>query len=288
MLNILTVDVEDYFHPTEVQSAIGTADWKSFPTRVQGSTERVLELLAKHDAKATFFILGWVAEQFPKLVNQIACLGHEIGCHSFEHQLVYDLTPVQFREDTKRAVAAIENACGLTPRLYRAPSYSITQKSFWALDILAEMGFTHDSSIYPISHDRYGIPGFLRTAHVVNTSSGPIVEVPIATVRLSKARVAPVGGGGYLRLLPYRYTAAGIRRMNRTENIPACIYFHPWEIDRDQPRLLSTFIARLRTYHGLGGMESKLQRLLTEFQFTTISNLYPVVAPQPAELAMSV
>jgi polysaccharide deacetylase family protein (PEP-CTERM system associated) len=151
----------------------------------------------------------------------------------------------------------------------------ITSESMWALDILAESGFTHDSSIYPISHDRYGIPGFGRHAQTLHTASGPIHEVPIATVRLSNQKIAPVGGGGYLRLLPYRYTAAGIRRINEQEGQPACMYFHPWELDLDQPRLASGLVSRLRTYTGLRGMASKLNRLFTEFQFSTMTSIHP-------------
>lgn len=275
MLNILTVDVEDYFHPTEIQNTIRITEWDRLPSRVELATRKVLDLLRRYETQATFFVLGWVADRHPRLIYDIHRAGHEIGCHSYEHRLVYDLTPSQFREDTERAVLAIRKACGVTPRLYRAPSYSITDRSMWALEILAGLGFTHDSSIYPISHDRYGVPGFSRHVSPVRTRKGSILEVPAATVKLSGARVAPVGGGGYLRLLPYRYTAAGIRRMNNSEGLPACMYFHPWELDPDQPRLASGAIARLRTYSGLRGMESKLLRLLSDFQFTTLTAVYP-------------
>jgi polysaccharide deacetylase family protein (PEP-CTERM system associated) len=251
MLNAVTVDVEEYFHPTEVQTAINQSGWAALPSRIERQLDQTLELLAARRTKATFFVLGWVAERHPRAIREIVAAGHEIGCHSYWHQLVYSLTPQQFRSDTRRAVAAIEDAGGVTPRVYRAPSYSIVQKSMWALEILVEEGFVSDSSIYPITHDRYGIPGSPRHPHVIETPAGPIREFPIATVRLSKDRVAPIGGGGYLRLLPYRYTSAGIRRLNRDENQPACIYFHPWEIDPDQPRLASGLIARLRTYTGV-------------------------------------
>jgi polysaccharide deacetylase family protein (PEP-CTERM system associated) len=217
--------------------------------------------------------------------QKIVAAGHEIGCHSYLHQLVYSLTPQEFRRDTRRAVAAIENACGVTPRVYRAPSYSITQESMWALEILVEEGFVSDSSIYPIAHDRYGIPGSRRYPHMIETPAGSIREFPIATVQLSKGRIAPIGGGGYLRLLPYRYTSAGIRRLNRDEQQPACIYFHPWEIDPNQPRLASGLIARLRTYTGVKGMARKLDRLLTEFQFSTLSRVYGEVGRSAAIVA---
>ena len=276
MYNIISVDVEDYFHPSEVRGALSPADWVNTPSRVAEAVRRVLELLARHEISGTFFVLGWVAHHHPRLIREIAAHGHEIGCHSYDHRLVYELDAAEFREDTKRAQAAIADACGIMPRLYRAPSYSITRQSMWALEVLAECGFTHDSSIYPIPHDRYGVPGFRRHGQKLTTPSGPIFEVPIATVRLSRSRVAPVGGGAYLRLLPYRYLAAGIKRINETEAQPACIYFHPWEIDPDQPRLASGWVSRVRTYAGIGGMFAKLDRLFSDFRFTTCTAVYPM------------
>lgn len=276
VINVLSVDVEDYFHPTEVQGLVQREDWITLPSRVEASTQRVLDLLARFDVRATFFIVGWVAERFPHLVRQIAGAGHELGCHSYAHQLVYDLTPLDFRRDTELCQAIIADACGILPRTYRAPSYSITSSSLWALDILAELGFTHDSSIVPISHDRYGIPGFKRHAHLLNTSSGPLYEVPVATALLPGGRIAPVGGGAYLRILPYRYTAAGLRRINQDEHQPACVYLHPWELDPEQPRLARGLIARTRTYTGLSGMERKLERLLSEFRFAPMCDVHTV------------
>lgn len=275
MQNAISVDVEDYFHPSEVQRILPASQWDGLPSRVEASTQAVLDLFAERQVLGTFFILGWVAERFPSLVRRIAEAGHEIGCHSYAHQLVYDLTPAQFREDTLQAIRCIEDACGITPRLYRAPSYSITQRSLWALDIIAECGFTHDSSIYPIAHDRYGIPGFPRHAHLIQTPSGPLMEIPIATAQLSAAQVTPIGGGAYLRLLPYRYTSAGIRRVNRLEAQPICLYMHPWEIDPDQPRLAKGVLSRMRTYMGLRSMQGKLDRLMREFSFTSMGRVYP-------------
>lgn len=272
MLNALTVDLEDYFHPTEVQPY--APDWSSLPSRVEWSTRRVLDVLAESGVHATFFVLGWVAERYPALIRKVAADGHEIACHSYAHRLVYSLSPEEFRADTTRARQVIEDACGVSPTAYRAPSYSITTKSLWALEILAEQGFAVDSSIYPIVHDRYGVAGFERRPVMMPTASGSILEIPISTVRLSGGRIAPVGGGGYLRLLPYAYTAAGIRRLNAEEGRPACIYFHPWEIDPGQPRLASGMVARARTYIGLGGMERKIRRLLRDFSFTTLSAVF--------------
>jgi polysaccharide deacetylase family protein (PEP-CTERM system associated) len=274
MQNAISVDVEEYFHPTEVQKYVQADQWTSLPSLVEPQTRRVLEIFDRYSVKGTFFVLGWVAQRQPALVREIAARGHEIACHSFWHRLVYNLTPAEFREDTLRAVRAIEDACGITPRAYRAPSYSITRRSMWALEILTECGFTHDSSIYPIKHDRYGIPGFGRQAQTLSTLSGLIVEVPIATVRLSHRIIAPVGGGAYLRLLPYRYTAAGIRRINHHDQQPACMYFHPWELDPGQPRVASGWVSRLRTYGGLRSMAGKLERLLSDFEFTTLIAVY--------------
>jgi polysaccharide deacetylase family protein (PEP-CTERM system associated) len=283
MLNVLSIDLEDYFHPTEVQQYAGSDEWVNLPSRVEHSTQIVLDLLESKGVKATFFVLGWVAEHHPALIRKIAAQGHEIGCHSYRHELVYALRPEEFEEDTRRAVKVIEDACGVTPRTYRAPSYSITARSMWALDVLASCGFTHDSSIYPISHDRYGIPGFGRHAQLLQTPSGSILEVPVATVQLSKTSVAPVGGGAYLRLFPYRYTAAGIRQINNVESQPACIYLHPWEFDPESPRLTSGFVSRVRTYTGLASVASKFARLLDEFEFGTLSAVHPPAAKIPAQ-----
>lgn len=275
MINALTVDVEEYFHPTEVQLRTPQVSWPSLPSRVGDQVDRILDLFDTRGVTATFFILAWVAERSPAVVKRIAARGHEIGCHSYAHQLVYDLGPQAFREDTRTAVSVIEDVCGVHPTSYRAPSFSIMEKSWWALEILVECGFTHDSSIYPIHHDRYGVPGFHRHATVLSTPSGPIQEIPVATVQLGSDVVAPVGGGGYLRMLPYRYTAAGIRRVNESEGEPVCIYFHPWELDPELPRLPSGFISRLRTYHGLAAMERKIEHLVRDFEFSTLTKVYP-------------
>jgi len=281
MVNAITVDVEEYFHATEAQNVLGQTDWASLPSRIQQQVHTTLDLFHSKNVKATFFILGWVAEKFPTLIRKIADAGHEIACHSYAHRLVYDLSPAEFRSDTLRAMNAIQDACGVSPRVYRAPSYSITRQSLWALEILIECGFTHDSSIVPINHDRYGIPGSTRLPHILNTPSGRIFEIPAATVELTKGRVLPIGGGGYLRLLPYRYCAAGIRRVNEHDQAPACIYFHPWEIDPDLARLPMGVIGRWRTYTGLSGMQRKIERLLEEFEFSTMSVAYPYHPVQP-------
>jgi polysaccharide deacetylase family protein (PEP-CTERM system associated) len=275
VVNALSIDVEEYFHPTELAESVRPEEWQHLPSLVESQTMVVLEMFAQHGISATFFILGWVAERKPQIVREITRAGHEVGCHSHLHSLVYNLTPSQFREDTLRSMRAIEDACGVATRAYRAPSYSITARSLWALDILIELGFTHDSSIYPIRHDRYGIPGFGRGSQHWITPSGTILEVPIATAALSHNRIIPVGGGGYLRLLPYHYTAAGLRYVNQVEGTPACVYFHPWELDPGQPRFCSGTLSRWRTYAGLKGMRSKINRLLKDFAFAPLTQVYP-------------
>jgi polysaccharide deacetylase family protein (PEP-CTERM system associated) len=274
MKNALTVDVEEYFHPSEVRRHVSAGEWDSLPSRVGRQTDEILDLFEIRGVTATFFVLGWVAERQRALLRTIVTRGHEIACHSYAHKLVYNMTPEEFREDTKRAVGVIEDACGIRPTAYRAPSYSITERCLWALEILVENGFVYDSSIYPITHDRYGIPGFSRHTTSLQTPSGSIQEIPIGTVTLGKDRVAPIGGGGYLRILPYRYTAAGIRRVNDTESQPVCIYFHPWEIDPDQPAVASGLVSRLRTYTGVRGMYAKIDRLLRDFSFGALTDVY--------------
>ncbi|MGQ9916452.1 MAG: XrtA system polysaccharide deacetylase [Bryobacteraceae bacterium] len=285
MTNILTVDVEDYFHPTEVRASLHDSQWDALPSRVEHATSLLLDILTEVRVRGTFFVLGWVAARHPALVRRIAAAGHEIACHSFSHNLVFSLTPDEFRQDTRLAAGAIADAAGIRPRAYRAPSFSITSRSLWALEILLECGFDTDSSIYPVRHDRYGIPSHPVFPHRIQTPSGTILEVPPAAVPLTSRRNAPVGGGAYLRLLPSAYLAAGIRLLNGLHNAPACIYVHPWEFDPRQPRLASGAIARLRTYLGLRSMTPKLRRLLSTFPFDSLGavcppdGVYPLLHP---------
>jgi polysaccharide deacetylase family protein (PEP-CTERM system associated) len=281
IVNVLSVDVEEYFHAEEVQNSSTRQQLAAALSRVETQVTAVLDLLGQQGVKATFFIVGEVAEAHPGLIAEIAGAGHEIGCHSYSHRLISRLTPEEFRADTERAVRAIVDSCGKTPRVYRAPSYSITRNTMWALEVLVQCGFTHDSSIYPIVHDRYGIPGFGRHAQTIQTPAGPICEVPIATVRLSARHVVPVGGGGYLRLLPYSYTSAGLRRINAEEHEAGCVYFHPWELDPDQPRLARGTLSRLRTYTGLKGMRKKIARLLADFQFSPLTEVHHLKNNRP-------
>jgi polysaccharide deacetylase family protein (PEP-CTERM system associated) len=229
-------------------------------------------LLASADRRATFFTLGWIAQRYPHLIREIADQGHEIACHSHLHRLVYSLSPEEFRDDTRTAKMELEDASGKSVRGYRAPSFSITKDSPWAFEVLAELGFTYDSSIFPVQHPTYGVPSAPRFPFRVDTRCGSVVEFPMSTLMLGGRR-APFGGGAYFRLLPYWYTKWGIGLLNRSEGQPVCIYMHPWEFDTDQPRLNGHLSAKLRHYLGLRGNEAKLRRLLAEFQFVPLGEL---------------
>jgi len=265
--NILSIDVEDYFHVEAFAGVVNRSQWDTYTCRVEANTGRLLDLLAEKKTHATFFILGWVAERFPGLVRQIVAGGHEAACHSYWHRLIYSLSPAEFRSDTKQAKDIIEQAAGVEVVGYRAPSYSITRRSLWALDVLAELGFRYDSSIFPIRHDIYGIPDAPRMPFRAKTAAGtPLVEYPITTFRMGSQNM-PVGGGGYLRIFPFWYTHLGIRRAKR-EGLPLIVYLHPWEVDPEQPRIAAGLKSRLRHYTNLGKMAQRLRRLLDEMPFT--------------------
>jgi polysaccharide deacetylase family protein (PEP-CTERM system associated) len=271
-LNVLTFDVEDYFQVSAFDELVPRADWHTFESRVCRNTERLLEILEGADTRATFFVLGWVAERFPALMRQIRLGGHEIASHGYAHRLVYAGTPGEFRDDLRRARDVIQCAAGVPVVGYRAPSYSITRESLWALDILIEEGYEYDASIFPIRHDRYGIPDWPRHVHRVERSGGRIWEVPGSTVRWGGVNL-PVGGGGYFRLLPYAWTCRGIARLNRVEGRPAVFYLHPWEIDPEQPRIPAGRLTAIRHYGNLQKTEHRLRRLLGDFRFGTVREL---------------
>lgn len=271
-MNAMTIDVEDYFHVSAFASVVSPAEWPGLDSRVTDSTARVLGVLEQAGVHATFFVLGWVAERFPGLVRRISDDGHEIASHSFDHGLVYDKSAEAFREDLRRAAAAIHDACGVSVRGYRAPSYSITERSMWALDVLAEEGYEYDSSIYPIHHDRYGVPTWTRHIHTMERASRTMWELPGSTVRHFGVNL-PVGGGGYFRLLPYGWTRRGIRRLNDVEGQPAVFYLHPWELDPGQPRLNVGLATRIRHYHNLAATEDRLRELLRDFRFGPVRDV---------------
>ena len=267
--NALTVDVEDYFHVAALASSIPRESWTSRESRVVGNTHRLLSLFEQFNVRGTFFVLGWVAEQHPELIRDIAADGHEIACHGFSHRLVYEQSPEEFYEETLRSKDLLEDITGSRVLGYRAASYSVVRDSLWALNILVELGFTYDSSIFPVHHDRYGIPDAERTPHRLSTPDGKlIVEWPLATASLLGLRL-PVAGGGYFRLLPYWLSRWGLASINRREGRPFIFYLHPWEIDPEQPRVAASWLSRFRHYTNLGKCEERLRRLLGEFQFGT-------------------
>jgi polysaccharide deacetylase family protein (PEP-CTERM system associated) len=271
--NGLSVDVEDYFHAEAIAAHFDRSNWEMMECRVVENTHRVLDLLGEHNARATFFVLGWVAERFPKLVLEIHARGHEIGCHSYWHRLVYQLTPDEFREDTRRAKEVIESSTGVKVIGYRAPSFSVTKSSLWALTILSELGFEYDSSIFPIRHDLYGIPGHARfLCRYEKDGRWEMAELPLSTWRLGNINL-PFGGGGYLRILPFAYTRRAFRRVNEGERQPAIVYFHPWEIDPEQPRLEVPLRSRLRHYMNLSRMRERVTMLLQNYEFVPLGEL---------------
>lgn len=270
ILNAFTVDVEDYFQVTGFEQSIPRSSWSSYPSRVVPNTQRLLELLARKNVKGTFFILGWVADHYPDLVKEIQRSGHEIGSHSYWHRLIYTLSPEEFRADLRQSKTAIENAAGVPVTSFRAPSFSITQKSLWALDILAEEGFTCDSSIVPARHDRYGIPGAECGLHEVPLAAGTLREFPPSVAQVAGFHV-PVGGGGFFRLYPWAMTCMLQRQVQRAGR-PLMFYVHPWEIDPDQPPIKSASgMCRFRHYVNLSTTYPKLERLLDTFRFGTVS-----------------
>lgn len=276
--NALTVDVEDYFQVSAFAASVNRSDWDSIPRRVTGSTQRLLDLFAGHGVSATFFVLGWVAEREPQLVKSIAAAGHEVACHGYGHELVYNQSPAQFREETMRSKALLEDIVQKPVNGYRAASYSITRRSLWALDILGEAGFTYDSSIFPVHHDRYGIPGTPTRPYRLLTDNGTgLHEFPLSSANLLGYRL-PVAGGGYFRIYPYRVTHAGLSQINRGGE-PFIFYLHPWEIDTQQPRIRAGLVSRFRHYINLGRCEARLRRLCTDFTFTTVADVlrgYPL------------
>ena len=267
--NYLTIDVEDYYQVAAFDNIVKVDAWDEYESRVDANTRRVLALLARHQVKATFFVMGWIAERHPELVKEIQRQGHEIGCHSYCHRKIYQLTPDEFREDTIRAKAIIEDITGVPVKGYRAPSYSITKKSLWALDILEELGFTYDSSIFPIHHDNYGIPDAPRFEYKLPKHK--MMEYPLSTSLFFGQKI-PVAGGGYFRLFPYWFTKMALKKINHREKKPFIFYFHPWELDPGQPRMTNAkLLSRFRHYNNLGKTANRLTSLLEDFSFGPIS-----------------
>jgi polysaccharide deacetylase family protein (PEP-CTERM system associated) len=288
IVNALTVDVEDYFQVSAFERSVDRSCWDQFDRRVAANTDRLLALFADHRVRGTFFVLGWVAEREPEMVQRIAAAGHEVASHGFGHRLVYDQSPPEFRDDIRRSKAILESLIGCSVQGYRAPSFSITERSLWAWDVLLEEGFTYDASVYPIRHDRYGIPSAPREVHTLRRPAGSLVEIPGTTVRVAGMNL-PAAGGGYFRLLPYAYTRAAIRHVNRAERRPAVFYMHPWEVDPGQPRLDAPWLSRFRHYTNLAATEGRLRRLLGEFRFAPIVEaILPLAASSAGQSSNSV
>jgi polysaccharide deacetylase family protein (PEP-CTERM system associated) len=280
MRNALSVDVEDWFQVGAFERVIDRADWDSLPHRVERNSDAVLRLFDDAGVKGTFFTLGWVAERHPALIRRIVDAGHEIASHGWDHARVFTLDANSFRADLRRARATIEDAGGAAVTGYRAPSFSIDARTPWAHEVLAEEGYAYSSSVAPIVHDHYGWPEAPRFAFRPLPDSA-LIELPVTTVRFA-GRTLAAGGGGFFRMLPYRFSRWAIRRVNADDGRPAIFYFHPWEIDPDQPRVASASArSRLRHYSRLSAMEGKLQRLLANFQWGRVD---AVAATQAAGL----
>lgn len=263
MYNILTIDLEDWYQGIEIASC----QWSKYEDRVERSTQLLLGMLDDGGMKATFFILGYIAEKFPRLVREIAGLGHEIGTHGYGHELVYKLNPTLFASDLRWSIDCLEQTIGNSITSYRAPYFSITAESMWAMEILVEHGIQRDSSIFPVSNYRYGVPNAPRYLNRIETQCGPILEIPVSTVRML-GRNMPLTGGFYLRFFPYCLIKWAIQRIN-DEGYPAVVYLHPWELDPGHPRLSLPLRIRLTHYHNLTSTEGKLRALLQDFDFGT-------------------
>lgn len=265
--NALTVDVEDYFHVSAFSGHIDRNHWDRYTCRVETNTRVLLDMFDERGVQATFFVLGWVAERYPALVREIASRGHEVGCHGLNHELVYRQSPAEFRQETRRAKDVLEDIIQKPIKGYRAASYSIIAESTWALDILVETGFQYDSSIFPVRHDRYGMPGAPRQPHVLKTPAGrTLVEFPLSTLQIFRYRL-PVSGGGYFRLFPFWFTRYALNRINTADRLPFIFYLHPWEIDPGQPRVQVGALSRFRHYHNLHRCKQRLAVLLRYFSF---------------------
>ncbi|MEQ1661830.1 MAG: XrtA system polysaccharide deacetylase [Thiobacillus sp.] len=271
--NAMSIDVEDYFQVSAFASHIRREDWDSLPCRVERNVDVILTLLDETDTHATFFTLGWIAERYPQVVRRIVEGGHELASHGYGHQRASDLTPVQFREDIVRAKHILEDLGGVAVRGYRAPSFSISQANWWAVDELENAGYVYSSSIYPVKHDHYGMPDAPRFPNRPNGENG-ILELPPTTVPLM-GRNLPAAGGGWFRLLPYSLSRWMLRRVNTQEGAPCMFYFHPWELDAEQPRQQGISAkTRFRHYVNLQRMPDRLRQLFNDFEWDRVDRVF--------------
>lgn len=270
LLNAFSLDVEDYFQVHALSPAISRESWPTQEYRVERNTEVILNVLAERGVHGTFFILGWVAEKSPHLVKRIASAGHEVACHGFSHQLIFNQSEAVFREETLRSKHFLEDTIGAAVTGYRAASFSITSRSLWALDVLIDAGFEYDSSVFPIRHDFYGIPGAsAEISRISAPSKRTLVEFPMSAAKFFGMQV-PVSGGGYFRILPYWVTRAGLKQVNEQAGRPFTFYLHPWEVDPGQPRVKVKAFSRFRHYTNLHVCEQRLRRVLSDFRFGTM------------------
>lgn len=270
VVNAMTVDVEDYFHVAALAKVIDRDQWDGMEYRAEESTRRLLDLFAATGVRATFFVLGWVARRSPQLVREIQRGGHEIASHGMSHKLVFNQERAEFFAETRDSKALLEDITGQPVDGYRASTYSITRKSLWALDVLCDLGFRYDSSIFPIRHDVYGIPDAPIRPSVITAPQGTrIVEFPMSTASMAGLRV-PVCGGGYFRLLPYWFTRTGLRSINASGERPFVFYLHPWEVDPDQPVIEAGWKSKFRHYTNLRRTESRLRQLIADFRFAPV------------------
>jgi polysaccharide deacetylase family protein (PEP-CTERM system associated) len=270
--HIFSADIEEYFQVSAFEPYITRASWSDRPSRVEQSTDRLLDLLARHGASGTFFTLGWIARQHPHVVKKIVGAGHELASHGFWHRRIWSLTPTEFRQDVRDARAILEDVSGSAVRGYRAPTFSITPRTEWALDVLIEEGHHFDSSIFPVRRPGYGFPGASTRPHLIRRPAGELLELPIATLTLGGVRV-PAGGGGYLRQLPYRLIHSAFRELS-TAGSPGMFYIHPWELDPEQPRIPCPWLTSMRHYRGLERTAPRLERLLSTFRFTSVARRF--------------
>jgi polysaccharide deacetylase family protein (PEP-CTERM system associated) len=272
-VNAMSVDVEDYFQVSAFEGHIRRDDWERLPCRVEANVDRILGLFAELDIQATFFTLGWIAERYPQLVRRIVAAGHELASHGYDHVRVSELDQSAFRADVARTKSLLEDIGGIGIRGYRAPSYSIGASNLWALRVLEETGHDYSSSIYPIAHDLYGMPEAPRFAFRPGGCER-LLEVPVTTIAFGERKL-PCGGGGYFRLFPYVYSRWALRRVNRRDRQPAIFYFHPWEIDPEQPVQSGIGVkTRVRHYLNLGRMEQRLRRLGRDFCWTRADRVF--------------
>ena len=268
--NALTIDVEDYFQVSAFAPHIPRSDWPTRECRVERNVNRILAMLDQHETKATFFTLGWIAERYPELIRRIVAEGHELASHGYGHERASEQTAAAFFADINLAKLILEDLAGQEVKGYRAPSFSIGQHNLWAFDCLERAGYRYSSSIYPIRHDHYGMPDAPRHAHAV----GGLLEVPATTLRFLN-RNWPASGGGYFRLMPYGVSRWMLRRVNHVDQLAAVFYFHPWEIDADQPRIPGISAkTRFRHYVNIHRMEARLNRLLGDFQWGRMDHLF--------------